>query len=196
VVATGISLRHALLKIIELAQEERKAIRRITFVTIGGKNAEGLLDEADRKCRECFMDYQGGKTIYVEGIFSLPEEKPGLSIAIPGTDLMRTGAELAPDFIESQSEKMSYALERCTIYDAGSRAFDPEEYWHDVQNYWDQVLALAELGVTLTQYLRERFPEDPRLKDSDWCKKFDTAEALRKVCEGQITPLGMKLRDE
>ena len=187
VVATGVSLKHALFRIIELTQMEQKSIRRITFITIGGRKATELLEEADRKCRELFKDYQGSRIIYVEGVFSLPEEVVPLSVAIPGTDLLRLQAELAPDFVKSQSEKLSYALERCVIYDAGSRAFDPEEYWHDVRDYWKKVLALAEKGMTLTRYLRERFPEDPRLKDAEWCKKFDTAEALKEVCAEQMS---------
>ena len=66
---------------------------------------------------------------------------------------------MAPEFIESQYEDPSYPLERCTIYDAGSRAFWVREYANDVLNYWKQVLDLAASGVTFLEYLAQRFPE-------------------------------------
>ena len=66
---------------------------------------------------------------------------------------------MAPEFIESQYEDPSYPLERCTIYDAGSRAFWVREYANDVLNYWKQVLDLAASGISFLEYLEQRFPE-------------------------------------
>ena len=65
---------------------------------------------------------------------------------------------LAPEFVESNFEAPSFPLERCTIYDAGSRAFQGEEYLEDVIEYWTKVLALAET-VTFEEMMAERFPE-------------------------------------
>ena len=66
---------------------------------------------------------------------------------------------MAPEFIESQYSDPAYPLERCTIYDAGSRAFWVREYAADVLNYWKQVLELASKGMTYLEYLHQRFPE-------------------------------------
>ena len=65
---------------------------------------------------------------------------------------------MAPEFIASQYEDPAYPLERCVIYDAGSRAFRVREYAEDVAGYWKQVLELAGRGMTFEDYLRERFP--------------------------------------
>ena len=71
---------------------------------------------------------------------------------------MRCKSLLAPEFIESNFEAPSYPLERCTIYDAGSRAFQVEEYLEDVIEYWTKVLTLAK-RVTFEEMMAERFPE-------------------------------------
>lgn len=66
---------------------------------------------------------------------------------------------MAPEFSESQYEDPAFPLERCVIYDAGSRAFWVREYAADVRAYWEQVLHLAERGISFRDYLQERFPE-------------------------------------
>ena len=86
---------------------------------------------------------------------------------------------MAPEFIESQYEDASYPLERCTIYDAGSRAFWVREYANDVLNYWKQVLDLAASGVTFLEYLEQRFPE---LEAS----RFDAGISLKELALRQI----------
>ncbi len=71
---------------------------------------------------------------------------------------MRLNSVMAPEFIESQYENPAYPIERCIIYDAGSRAFWLPEYCHDVIDYWKQNLSFAEQGMTYAQLLAERFP--------------------------------------
>lgn len=73
--------------------------------------------------------------------------------------MVRGGSLMAPEFVQSQYEKPTYPLERCTIYDAGSRAFWIPEYLEDVVDYWKQTLELANKGTTFQALLAERFPE-------------------------------------
>lgn len=187
VVATGSSLEHALMLIIDIAAQENKTISGFTFFTIGGDRSEAILQEVDAKCRQLFGDaYQGSRVIYYEGVFGVAEEGSTLSIALSGTDLLHSPAVMAPEFIESQKDELPYAIERCTIYDAGSRAFHLEEYLEDVRDYWQQVLKLAEGGMTLSAYLKERFPEDSRVSDADWMKEHDTQDSLAAVAKEQI----------
>lgn len=179
VVATGVSLEYALKKMVELARDQKVNFKRITFFTIGSVRAEELMEEVDRQCREEFPAYEESRVVYVEGLFGLPENHPDLSIAFPGTDLLRWPALLTPEFAASQSEDPAYALERCTIYDAGSRAFNAPEYLEDVREYWEQVKALAEQGMTYTDYLKERCPELSNGFSGD-------ADFLKEVAERQI----------
>jgi hypothetical protein len=66
---------------------------------------------------------------------------------------------VAPEFALSQYEQKRYPLERCVIYDAGSRAFDIPTYAADVRQYWRSVSALAADGVTLVDAIEERWPD-------------------------------------
>jgi len=73
----------------------------------------------------------------LEGCFDVPTPESRLTIRFTGTDLLRGGESvIAPDFLESQYENPAYPIERCTIYDAGSRAFWVREYAEDVRSYW------------------------------------------------------------
>lgn len=178
VVATGVSLEHATTKLVELCKETGKKIRRVTFITIGGERAHEIMTKIDALCRSLWADYQGTNLIFIEGIFGVAEEGSHLNIAIPGTDLLRHPALLTPEFIDAQKEALPYALERCTIYDAGSRAYDVNEYLEDVKDYWQKVHALGEKGLSVRDYLEERFPEDTRLKDAEWCEAHGVPGSL------------------
>lgn len=65
---------------------------------------------------------------------------------------------MAPDYIESLYLQPSYALERCVIYDAGSRAFWLPDYLGDVIEYWEQVHTLARRGRSFEELLEEHAP--------------------------------------
>jgi hypothetical protein len=189
VVATGTSLRHALAKLIEEKSVAGTSYRTLTFFTIGSAESERILEGAAAQCAELFPHFQGARMIYIEGIFGVPDKTSSLSIALQGTDLLRHPATLAPEFIESQKEALTYALERCTIYDAGSRAFDPHEYLTDVKEYWRKVEALGASGMSVYQYLQERFPEDSRLQDAVFEKEYSRADSLQKVAQEHLKKL-------
>ena len=117
----------------------------------------------DERCRRIFPGYDRSAVIYFEGKFRLATEETPLTIRIPETDLVRRDATLAPEFVESQYDDPAFPIERCAIYDAGSRAFLPDVHLADVADYWRKTLALARTSVTYAQLLAERFPGlDPR----------------------------------
>ncbi len=158
VVATGTSLKHGLDIMIKEADKQGMELSSILFFTIGGPLSEERLIKADEACRRHFPGYEGTHVCYIEGRFFVPTAESKVAIKITGTDLMRCKSLLAPEFIESNFEAPSYPLERCTIYDAGSRAFQVEEYLDDVIEYWAKVLILAKT-VTFEEMMAERFPE-------------------------------------
>ena len=158
VVATGTSLRFALEELLKSAEAENASLRSILFFTYGGPRAMEILNEVDGLCRRKFPDYEATTLVFLEGCFQVPDIHSRLTIRLTGTDLLRTDAIMAPEFIESQYEDPAYPLERCTIYDAGSRAFWIREYAADVMSYWKQVLDLAVHGVSYADYLAQRFP--------------------------------------
>lgn len=159
VVATGTSLKHGLKALIEQAEINQTHLKSILFFTIGGPKTEEILEEIDALCRRRFPEYEKTTLCYIEGRFIVPSPDTSLTIKITGTDLIRSGALMAPEFEESQYENPTYPIERCVIYDAGSRAFWVPEYVDDVQHYWTQNLKLAEQGMSYQELLVERYPE-------------------------------------
>jgi hypothetical protein len=158
VVATGTSLEHAIHALVNEAVKQGARLRSVVFFTIGGPRAEEILSRADQICRWHFSAYERTTVIYLEGRFSVPTTDSPLRIKITGTDLLRRDALLTPEFVESQYEAPAHPIQRCAIYDAGSRAFWVPEYLEDLVDYWRQTLDLAHSGVTYPELLAERCP--------------------------------------
>jgi hypothetical protein len=159
VVATGVTVANGFDVISAHLQQHDLQPSGIIFFTIGCHKAEKALRAFhDRHSRER-ADYLGTHVVYLEGKFSLVDSQTPLHIALPGTDLVKLDALLTPEFELSLYDAIPYVLERCVIYDAGSRAFDVPEYLEDVLHYWEQVRRLAKRGFTLREALRERWPE-------------------------------------
>jgi hypothetical protein len=168
VVATGTSLKHGLMKLAEGISRSNR-YNSITFFTIGG----GVSGEIVAEWRKLIEARQGAPltatVVYFEGIFGVAGPRTPVTIKLDGTDLLRRDGVMAPEFIESQYESPCFPLERCTIYDAGSRAFHVAEYLSDVLDYWRQVHAQAEGGLSFAELLTERCPEvsPARFKNQD-----------------------------
>ncbi len=187
IVATGTSLRHGLRALIDEVEANGSTLKSILFFTIGSPKTEEILEEADQLCREKFPDYTKTTLCYIEGRFAVPKSDTRLTIKVTGTDLVKKDALISPELMTSQAEHPAYAIERCVIYDAGSRAFWLPEYVEDVKHYWQQNLAMAKEGMTYSKLVRERMPEF----DATVFEGVDLAE----VCEGQlkrIEDFGMK----
>ena len=159
VVATGVTLEQGFNVFLDYLRENRIRLDNLIFFTIGCENSDRIMKEADRRLRLANPSYGRTIIVYLEGKFRVAEDDTNLRIKIPGTDLLRTDALVAPEFALSQYEDVAYPLERCTIYDAGSRSFDVPEYMHDVLDYWGQMKKLAERGLTLYEGMKERWPE-------------------------------------
>lgn len=181
VVATGVTLDHGLFKLTEAIKERKGSIRYLVFFNIGCHKAEKILEKYHDLWKKTFSDFEGIDLVYIEGKFHLADTKTDVRIKILGTDLLKKNALMTPELIASQSENIAYPLERCVIYDAGSRAFDIHEYLEDVHDYWKQNLALVGEGYTTEKLLKERFPDaDETLYML--AKKTD----FKDLCERQI----------
>lgn len=182
VVATGATLEHGFRTIATQLRTMGGSIRRLYVFTIGCGRLETILEKNDRLLKRSFPEYEGATAIYLEGRFALAEDDTPLRIAIPGTDLIRRDALLAPELVASESEDPAFSLERCAVYDAGSRAFDVPTYLDDVLGYWQQLAALAAEGLTLAAALAERRPGAPVPAKAD-------AAALAALCARRIATL-------
>ena len=182
VVATGVTVDHGLERLTQIVKERGGSIKRMTFFTIGCHKTEIILAKDDAICSDIFSDFERIDVVYIEGRFHLASPETKTRIKIYGTDLMHRDGILAPELIESQYQNPSYALERCAIYDAGSRAFHISEYLQDVKEYWQHVLEFAEQGTTTEEYLAERAPYLD-------IKKFKKLPALTEVAKGVLAKL-------
>jgi len=175
VVATGVTIENGLHVILEHLKSIGSSLRRLVFFTIGCHKLEKVLAEFDPLAREAFDEYEGTTAVYLEAKFKLVDSRTELRIGLPGTDLVRHDCLVTPEFALSQYEDPAFALERCAIYDAGSRAFDIPTYVADVKEYWEQVEQLAHDGFTLADALAERWPEG-------WRDDREAFDATMQTC--------------
>ena len=195
VVATGTSLRYGLHELFHSASSQQVDVRNLVFFTYGGPKALEILREMDATCRASFPNYERTILVYLEGCFVVPEPDTPLHVRLTGTDLVRLGAVMAPEFVESQYEAPSYPIERCTIYDAGSRAFWLYEYVADVIHYWRQNLQFANHGMTFAELLAERFPGLDPARFGDVDLRALSRTQIEKM-EALIRPDASKARPE
>lgn len=181
VVATGTSLEHGINALVNETKKQGSSLKSIIFFTFGGKRAAELLKKTDKTCRELFPEYENTTLIYLEGCFTVPTKKTPLTIKITGTDLVRLDSIMAPEFIESQYENPAYPIQRCVIYDAGSRAFWTPEYISDLYGYWSRLSETAESGLEYNDLIKERFPA----LDRDRFKNTD----LKEICRSQLADI-------
>ncbi len=166
IVATGTTLDNGLGIILDTFREQKLEMQNFVLFTIGCQRAEEIMSKYDRLFRETFKKYRNTYVFYIEGRFGLAKSGNPMRVSIPGTDLLRYPALLAPEFELSQYERLSNPLERCTIYDVGSRSFECLVHLEDVISYWRK---LSETDMTLREALLERWPEND----------YDSVEKLR-----------------
>ncbi|MFH1727106.1 MAG: hypothetical protein ABIA04_01640 [Pseudomonadota bacterium] len=173
VIATGSTIENGFERIGQYFLENKIQIRNIVFYTIGCAKTDEILYKFHKKFKKNFPKFENTYIIYLDGIFGLANDNSKLSIKLTGTDLLRSPALLTPELELSQFDKLEYALERCTIYDAGSRSFDITTYKEDVVEYWDQVKEIALKNNSVFDYWHERFP----------CTEYKDLETLIKSKE-------------
>ncbi|MEW6557324.1 MAG: hypothetical protein AB1349_08215 [Elusimicrobiota bacterium] len=178
VIATGTTLDNGLEILRKQCIAEDKNVRRIVMLTIGCKRAEEILAKYHKLYQNHF-DYAETILIYFEGRFVVPQDKNEFTICLPGTDLVKKNALITPEFAKSQYEKITYPLERCVVYDVGSRAFNYSMHLTDVIDYWRK---LSHTGLTLKQVYEERWLPNKKIPSS--------TAALKKLCKKRLEFLG------
>lgn len=153
-IATGTTLENGINILIDHCIQHDIGIRSMLVFTIGCHYADGIVKRIHRRLKENF-NYHHTYLFYLEGRFGIPEDGQQYRICLPGTDLVRHPALLAPEYELFQLHRWHYPLERCVIYDVGARSFDVREHLHEVSDYWQQ---LRNSGMTHYQAFCERWP--------------------------------------
>ncbi len=197
VVATGVTVDNGFEVIVQHLDTTDTPITGVVFFTIGCHKIEKVLEKVHTRLAARFPGYRETHVVYLESKLRLVDSSTHLMIAIQGTDLIKRHALLSPEFEASQYTAFGPPLERCAIYDAGSRAFDVAEYFNDVIRYWEQVQQLARRGYTLAEALKERWPERDyadrerffEVKHREWPGTDDGfLEELWSSCQARWTP--------
>jgi len=173
VIATGTTLENGL----DCLLKQGGALKQFLFFTIGTSYAEKILLER-------FRSGFSAAIFYIEGRFALVEKDREYPFSIRGTDLVKKGALLPPEF--ERGLDITSILERCEVYDVGARAFDWRKHFNDVFNYWRD-LSKAEFPVY--ELYNQRWPFG-HSNFSEYLKM------KKKVWPGIQTGLLRKLYDE
>ncbi|MCD6412752.1 MAG: hypothetical protein J7L54_01210 [Elusimicrobia bacterium] len=148
VIATGTTLKNGF---DYLLGETRGKFENFVFFTIGTPYAEKIISEYCEKFRKRNRKFSAA-VFYLEGRFNLVGEKKTFPFGIPGTDLVKKDALLAPEFEMSQTTAALF--ERCVIYDVGARAFNWRKHFEDVLDYWKQ---LSRSGISAEEIYRRKW---------------------------------------
>lgn len=154
IVAAGTTLKCALEKI------PKGKIKTLSLFTLGGKEAEEVLIQNQNKFETAFV-------VYIEGQFHCPNENTPTKIKLPGTDLMPLNSILAPEFKQELLDHPIKALERCIVYDGGSRGFHPRVHFEDLLEYTQQLQQETDNGATLYDLILERWQDLPHSPESE-----------------------------
>jgi len=174
IIATGSTIKNGLEVLFANAKNSGKRIKNFIFITIGCHKIEKILEDFLYKLKDSFSNFGNVVVIYMEGKFHLADSKDEVMLKVQGTDLMRREALMAPEFLLSQFSDISPILERCVIYDGGSRSFNVQEYCDEIIKYWFQVKRLSNRGISLYDMQMRDFQNQQSQKKISWsfCKGF------------------------
>jgi hypothetical protein len=140
--ATGTTIAHALDVAINEYGAQGKTPKRLAIFTIGTPHLIDTLNNSlERLVNAWGPQFQGISVIYIEGLFALYKGHPSLEAThLPWTDFFRKGAPRTSRFEEYSFRQPLCLIERCAIYDGGSRSFEPQTYLGNVRRYWERLL--------------------------------------------------------
>lgn len=158
IIATGVTVDNGLDILMRNCKNLGKPVKGMVFFTIGCHKLEKIMARYHEEFKKIFPGYRHTIAIYLEGKFHLADSRTGVKIKMQGTDLMRFPALQAPEMLRDSFKRIHSPLERCVIYDGGSRSFDVASYLREIIEYWEQVEQLADAGVSLDSYIEDRCP--------------------------------------
>lgn len=133
------------------------AIKKIIMFTLGGEEAEKTLLQYHKLFKEIFPSYEETAVFFIEGIFHTANSETPAKIKIAGTDLLPYKAILAPEFEQELYKNPIKAVERCIVYDGGSRGFHPSHHLEDVLEYTLQIQEELSKGATMYDLILDRW---------------------------------------
>jgi|GEM_PF-3940772 len=215
--ATATTLKNVIEEAIIRYGNERKKPSGLLIFTIGTPYVREMLIAYRQRLKDAWSpNFQGITVIYLEEIFSLYKGEPLLyNTHLPFTDFFRKDFPSSIEFEDVSLSKPVCFLERCAIYDGGSRSFEPSVYLSHLYNYWAslkqnatfQVIQLLELKSNLVDY---QLGFEDWLRKRPWWNRMDkdklhalhekgqaalkalTSQSLSEICEGRLQMIKVK----
>jgi hypothetical protein len=164
IIATGTTMIRVLNDIGAAMKAEGKRARWLLLVVIGTFQSLQPVCRAINQLAAA-VDLEGATLIFLEQIFNLFDgSDPFLAEThMAQTDFLRNSFPRALAFEEESLRRPLCYLERCAIYDGGSRAFEPQIYIDQLKLYWRRMAgidhqALFRLLARKTDLLSLRSP--------------------------------------
>lgn len=210
IIASGDTFRVCFKHFVEFILRNGGSLRRVVLFTIGGTRAFGLLEEMTGWIRSFWPDFEGFKCIFIEGIFTVYEDKGVTGVNVPMIDFGWKGGIVSPEFREFVCD-YTYApalLEKCIIYDGGARRYEIRAHFKEVEWYWRDLLEVSG-KVDFDAFIAEKvgyeradyrqwlqicgYPEDAQLEGL-YAKEQNYLSGLREkdltvICEDRLKQL-------
>ncbi len=181
IVATGSTLDNGLDRVVKACETDGARVSKVLFFTIGCDNAVKILEKYDERLRGVCKDYEGCACVFYEGVFKVATDETPVTIKTTGTDLLNLGAELAPEYTRYLGTSPMHVIQKCVIYDGGSRAFEPRKHFDEVIHYFRELLHMMHGGMHTYDLVTERW---------EGAKEFFTDKDFNERCgEGPIENL-------
>lgn len=181
--ATGTTLQHALHKALLQYKRQNKKPYWLLIVTIGTNClTEMLLNYVNTLSASLNLELKGVTVIYLENVFHLFSGEQRLAAHLPLTDFFRK--EYPRTLEVEQKSLINYHcfLERCAIYDGGSRTFEPHTYLENLLKYWNTLgntrQNISELLSIKTDIGDYELNFDEWLKRRPWWINLETPKKL------------------
>lgn len=143
IIASGDTLKLCLQHVIDTFAANGGSIRRIVFFTIGGTKAIPLMEEFTKKIRTIWPSFEGFRTFFYEGVFTVYEDNGVTGVNIPDIDFGWNGGIISPDFRSHILDMDDAIFEKCIIYDGGARRYEIGEHCREVLEYWTSLREAA-----------------------------------------------------
>lgn len=170
--ATGTTLINSLDRLFARYDIEEKKPKWLLIITVGTFESLARLRNYCAKLLDAQSPYLEGLTVvFLEQLFSLYRGGDQLAPShLSYTDFFRQNPYVAIEFEIASLNSYLCFLERCAIYDGGSRAFEPNIYLHNLKNYWVQFSRLSQT-LDMASLLRTKTSLfDYRQGFANWCQ--------------------------
>jgi len=210
--ATGTTIVNMITNAIKRYNFESKKPRWLLIITIGTKK---MLNELSNYNFDCF---EGVTIIFLEAVFNLFGNTSLSNINIPYTDFFRKNTIRSIQFEKLSLSNPTCFLERCAIYDGGSRSFEPKGYFNNLYTYWEKlfnqsnILNIKEFLSLRSDLLNYELDYDNWLSNYPYWNKLDDnlfpiytegkaqlnellSKKFGQICEERLTTL-KKIKDK